>query len=270
MISSHVIAVGDLARHPRGRNLEVSFKAALGNVPPQAGVAIVFGRDFQTSPEKAADLVKWAIEPGRLLLVVPPFSVGDNAVPVPWEVRRLTTIAGGETQLSELLASERMYEFRGALTPLERVGGAIITAGWRKHPVSGMVVWTALPLWSLTALDHPGDCAVWLEKIFSQCGKPSEVEGIAHSLEDQALTDPEWTMLLHFCIGPYSSKEVALSTLIESRLFRMSAERAQETCGRLEQRGLVEGGALTTEGISLVENSQYAAYAKELRRMKHG
>ncbi|WP_214171693.1 hypothetical protein [Geoanaerobacter pelophilus] len=265
-----VITVGELASHPRCRNLKVSFGAEPGDMPPHTGVAIVFGKDFKTSPERAAEWTTWAMEPGRLLLMVPPYSVGNFVMPVPWEVRRLTPIAGGETPLSQLLAAERLHEFRGALVPLERVGGAIITAGWRKHPASGMVVWTALPLWSLTVLDHPGDCAAWLKDIFTQCGKPVDAEDAAKQLEDQELTESEWTMLLHLCTGPYSSKEEALSTLSESQLFRMPAGRSQETWCRLEQRGLVESGALSPAGISLVEESRYAAYAKELRRMKHG
>lgn len=267
---SQVVVIGDLAHHPRGRNLKVSFGAEPGDVPPPAGVVIVFGRDIQTKVEMAAELIKWAIEPGRLLLVVPPFSVGNFAAPVPWEVRRLSPIAGGETPLSQILAVERLHEFRGALIPIERVGGAIITAGWRKHPAAGMVVWTALPLWSLTALDHPGDCTAWLEQIYAQCGKPVETEDSAKGLAEQELSESEWTMLLYLCTGPYSSKEEALRALSESPLFHIEADRVQETWCGLEKRHLVEAGALTAAGNSLVDESRYAAYAKELRRMKHG
>lgn len=265
----NIVLLGDLAGHPRGRNLGVSFHAEQAEAPPKAGAVLVFGKEFQTNPERAAQWVLWANAPGRLLILLPPYLPGACETPLHWEVCRSEPMAGGETSLSRMLASERIYEFRGGLLPLERVGGALITAGWRKHTAAGLVVWTALPLWSLTVLDHREACRAWIEDLLAQCGRPTAPKSPETESNEITLTKEEWIMLLHLCAGSFAGDAEALAGLNGSQVIHLELGTAKNVLTQLREKGLTLGGKLTPAAEKMLEVSPYAAFARELRRLSH-
>ena len=75
---------GHLADHGRGRNLAVSFGARPTVSLPDAGAVIVFAKQFQVDQAQAGQWCEWALTPGRLLIVTPPFKKGACDVPVRW------------------------------------------------------------------------------------------------------------------------------------------------------------------------------------------
>lgn len=259
--------LGDLGAHARGRTLAVALGAVPGD-PPQHGVALGFGKEAQQSPELLAKWVLWAQEPGRVLVLVPLFQRGLCATPTNWEARRADPLAGAASELGRVLACERQYELRGELLPLERVGGQVVTGVWRRHPAAGLVVITALPLWSLLVLDHSKALQDWIADLVSQAGTPrTEVDQPAAS--SFAPGPDEWTVLLHLCTGPFESPVIALRELHRSVVLRLDPSSAQAALERLIGAGWANAGALAPAGEQALADSPYAHYARTLRRMRH-
>jgi hypothetical protein len=267
-----VLLEGSLASHARGRTLAVSFGAVTESELPPAGCALVLGKDFQGDDALAQRLVAWAVSPGRLLVVLPPFARDACDVPVGWEPRRTESVAGGETALGRLLAGERRHEIRGRLVPFEKTGGSVVTAGWRKHPAAGLVVITALPIWSLTALDHTAECREWLTELYGQAGTAPTVQEEEQTAESDAAgyapTADEWTLLLHLCTGPYANDAAAFDALARSAVHRLAPDAATSAHISLSAAGLVDGGSLTQAGDHALLDGPYAPYARALRRSR--
>lgn len=265
-----VLLSGGLAGHARGRTLSVSFGGtAAGDVRPQAGTMLVFGRDVQREHPLADTWLSWCDAPGRLVVAVPPFDPGTCERPAGWEARRSEPLAGGDSRLGRLLAGERQHELRGQLLPLERIAGQVVTACWRRHPAAGLFVVTTLPLWSLTTLDHREACLSWLDDLLEQAGKPildSTSEAVVPTGQRRTLTQEEWTMLLHLCTGIYDSTDSALSALELSTLHRLDPEHARSALEALEGMGLILKGILTERGRITLLEGPYAAYARALWR----
>ena len=261
---------GALASHARGQTLAASFGATTGESLPEAGALFVFGTEFQSNCAAARTWLEWAVKPGRVLVMVPPFGRGPCEVPTTWEARPSESLAGGESELSRLLARERRHEIRGRLLPLERNAGQVITAGWRKHPSAGLVAITALPLWSLSALDHGAACAAWLSTLMEQAGQRTEEEsspcGGAASPTERAPTPDEWTVLLHLCTGPFENEAAAAEALAGSALHHIPKERAGAALRGIVDLGYAKDGALTNRGGRALLDSPYAAFVRALRR----
>lgn len=261
---------GGLARHARGRTLTATFEAEVGQELPTSGALFVLGKEFQAVGEHRRSWLEWATTPGRALVILPPFDRGLCEQPVPWEARTVEALAGGETGLGRSLARERAHEIRGRLLALERAAGQMVTAGWRKHPTAGLVVITALPVWSLTALDHRDACRAWLDDLMRQAGAAPEmpIRSAERSpdLPERAPTQDEWTMLLHLCTGPFPTNEAALEALARSNIHTLPAESAAIAINGLAELQFVESGNLTGSGERALLAGPYSAYARALRR----
>lgn len=261
---------GGLAAHARGRTLTATFNAAALPSLPNAGALFVLGKEFQGGGDEVDSWLEWATTPGRALVVLPPFDRPACDVPVRWEARRAEPLAGGETALGRLLARERRHEIRGQLLPLERTAGQVVTAGWRKHPAAGLVVITALPVWSLTALDHGDACVAWLDDLVGQAGTAPETlatdPDASPAPAERVPTRDEWTVLLHLCTGPFPTAEAALEALARSAIHTLPAESAATAMEGLAELRFAESGGLTASGERALLVGPYAAYARALRR----
>ncbi len=266
---SATVLLGELARHARGQTLARSFGAAAEGLP-DAGVAFAFGKQFQEDEVLARSALTWIDHPGRAVVLVPPFAKGSTPTPAEWEARRCETMAGGDGPLVASLAAERSYELRGNLVPAVRVGAQSVTAVWRRHPAAGALVVTALPLWSLRALEHPAECAAWLRSVVELAGEPrGPASGEAPSPTTEPTTE-QWPLLLFLCTGPYPNGVAALDAFDASTTFtHLERSVAASMLDVLRRSGWVEGGALTPAGARLLDRSPLAAYARDLRKKRH-
>jgi hypothetical protein len=261
--------LGELAGHARGKTLIAALGAEGGDLPPH-GVTLAFGKEAQRSPELLRAWVQWAQDPGRVLVLLPPFQQEVCQDPTRWEARHVDPLAGGETELGRVLARDRRHELRGELIPLERVGGQVVTAFWRRHPAAGMVVITALPLWSLLVLDHRRPLQDWVEDLVKLAGSPRQVATPPASGPTNFSPGPDdWTLLLHLCTGPFVDAEGALAALAGSSIHRLDHERASQAFGRCHIAGFVSGGSLTQAGEALLLAGPFSAHTRALRRMSH-
>lgn len=243
--------------------------AATSGEPPPSGIALAFGKDAQQQVDHLRRWADWTREPGRMLLLIPPFLRGGCDVPVPWEARTADPLAGGDAELVRVLARERQHELRGELTSVERAGGQIITGSWRRHPSAGLLVVTTLPLWSLLVLDHRAALRTWLDHLAAEAGSPRALEEPRSEAALRPSSD-DWTLLLHLCTGPYGDGRTALETLAASAVFRIGTDAATRALGRAQSAGWAKGGALTDTGRQLLAAGPYALHARDLTRMSHG
>lgn len=262
------VLLGELGHHARGRTLAAAVGAVPGE-PPAHGVALALGKDAQQHPDQLARWVDWAKEPGRVLVLMPPFGRGACDVPTPWEARRADPLAGAEAELGRALARERQHELRGELVPMERVAGQVVTGAWRRHPTAGLLVITTLPLWSLLVLDHRAALRAWLEDLVAHAGAPRPATETPVTAAFQPGPD-DWTLLLHLCTGPFSDGEAALAALARSQVFRVDGRAALVALDRVQAAGWAKGGALTEAGRAALAASPYALHARDLARMSHG
>lgn len=262
----NVVLLGELGAHARGKTLGAVVGAAAGDLPAQ-GLALAFGKDAQQDVDLLTRWAEWAQTPGRALVLIPPFKREACAVPVSWEARRADALAGGETDLGRLLAQERQHELRGDLMPMERVGGQVVTGGWHRHPAAGLVVVTALPLWSLHVLDHAPTLRNWLADLLRDAGTPRADAPAPATDYRPAPTD--WTVLLHLCGGHFDGSSDALSALIASSVFAVESAEAQAALTRLEGAGWSSGGNITPAGREALRAGPYRDHARALERRRH-
>lgn len=264
---------GTLSTHRRRRILQDAVGAtAVEDKPLSAGLCLLFGTDFQDASEQLQhDWYNWSQEPGRTLLLIPPFETGQCTVPCEWEIQRRS--GAGIQQglpLLQALAPEVRYELQGQLQVATSLGGtwddlSICTAYYRKHPHSGVFALTCLPLWSLAVLDRERELQAWLEKLHSLAGTSVETEATqTTSFEPK----PEhFTVMLHLLSRRFSSETEALTELQSSPIFTIDIQTAHSYFAELKSHGLVEGGRLTDKGLDVIRRSPFLAYAEELETL---
>lgn len=262
-----VVLLGELGAHARGKTLAAAIGAVAGALP-QHGVAMAFGKDAQQKVDELGTWAEWAQQPGRVLMLLPPFQRGECGIPTTWEARRADAVAGGETELGRLLARERQHELRGDLMPAERVGGQVVTGSWRRHPTAGLFVVTALPIWSLLVLDHQPALRAWLDDFLRDAGTPREA-AMPGPAADFRPAPHDWTVLLQLCAGPYEDGTAALTALAASRVFRIDAAEAAAALGRLQAAGWAQDGTITEAGRAALRAGPYRDHARAIERRRH-
>jgi hypothetical protein len=262
------VLLGDLGGHARGKTLTAALGAVAG-APPSQGLALALGKEAQQHLDRFQEWVDWAREPGRVLVLIPPFQQTPCSVPTAWEARRSEPLAGGESELTRVLARDRQHELRGELVPWERVAGQVVTGVWRRHPAAGLVVVTALPLWSLLVLDHRAAIRAWLDALIGLAGAPRAADEASTQQACQPTRD-DWVLLLHLCTGPYTDAPAALTALDQSSIFRLAAPSAEAAMARVQAAGWARGGELTDAGRELLAQGPYATQARALARLSHG
>lgn len=271
-MNTPVWLAGTLATHRRSRILQDAIGAIpLENKPVSSGLCILFGTDFQEADEAVQqDWYNWSQEPGRTLLLIPPFATDHCAVPCDWEILRRS---GARMQqglpLILALATEVRYELRGCLQVATHIGGtwddlSICTAYYRKHPHSGVFAITCLPLWSLAVLDREQELQAWLDELHSLAGMPVDSEVIPTSFEPKSA---HFTVMLHLLNGRFADETAALAALQSSPIFTIDIKQAQVCLTELQSQGLVEGVRLTDSGQDVIRRSAYAPYADELEAL---
>jgi hypothetical protein len=273
-MNSSIWLAGSLSSHRRSRILQSAVKAQSVSQPPDVGVCLLFGTDFQEGEETwQQDWYTWTQKPGRALLVIPPFKSGTSAIPSSWEIsRRSTPPTHQDLPLVSTLASEVQYELQGQLQVAIQLGGiwddqSICTAYYRKHPHSGIFAITCLPLWSLSVLDQAAELQNWLDELYLLAGPPVEDSSLIEAEEIQ-LQPEHYTVLLHLVSGSFANESAALAALHHSSIFAIDTDRARICLREVQEYGLAIGGRLTESGRTILQRSPYGVYINSLEALK--
>lgn len=266
---------GTLAGHRRGRVLQESIEAIEVDRPHASpGLCMMFGEDFQGAEEtEQRALVSWTKSPGRALLLLPPYRLSTTQLPVEWTSSIRGVPAKGTSGLSKLLASEIRYELQGRLqqTPITDSAWldlSVCTAMYQHHISAGIFVITCLPLWSLTALDHPKMLNRWLEEIYALAGKPKTSDTEQTDTGPFVPTPEHFSLMLHLLTQEFGSQEEALSALEESHLFSIKKETALPLLTSLQESGYVKEAKVQEEGLRVIKASPFAAYAEAVKESR--
>jgi len=272
MNSLKIWLLGALVSHSRGRILrEVADAETADTLPEAFGLAIAFGHDFQDADEpRQKEWVTWCEAAGRTLLLIPPYRIHATALPTAWRVYRPDglSIANGPA-LVRKLASEMRHEFDTRMQVPSELGGLSVTGGintglYRKHPHAGLFAITALPLWSLTVLDHKNDLIEWLTSLHALAGEPIAVDLSSQEFDEFIPNRDHFALLLHLQSNTFSSREEALHQLADSPVLALPSELAEAGMMELEQAGLSSDGELTAAGRDVLMNSPYGVYAEAM------
>lgn len=268
-MSSSIWLAGSLSNHRRSRILQSAVQAQAVAQPPNAGVCLLFGTDFQAGSQQ--NWYTWTQKPGRALLLIPPFKSGTCAIPAAWGISRRSTPPTSRDLLLSTLASEVQYELHGQLQVATQLGGtwddqSICTAYYRKHPHAGIFAITCLPLWSLAVLDRAEELQNWLDKLYSLAGSPVETSPL---IDTAIQLQPEhYTVLLHLISGPFANESAALAALHNSSIFDIDTDRARVCLQEAQEYGLAMGGQLTESGRNILQSSPYQFYINSLEASK--
>ena len=266
-MSSSIWLAGSLSNHRRSRVLQSAVQAQAVSQPPDVGVCLLFGTDFQEGSQQ--HWYTWSQKPGRALLLIPPFKSGTCVIPCAWEISRRSTPPTSRGLPLSPLASEVQYELQGQLQVATQLGGtwddqSICTAYYRQHPHAGIFAITCLPLWSLAVLDQAEELQNWLDQLYSLAGSPIE----ASPLEAIQLQPEHYTVLLHLVSGPFANELAALAALCNSSIFTIDTDKARVCLQEAQEYGLAMGGQLTESGRNILQSSPYRVYINSLEASK--
>lgn len=273
-----------LANHRRGRLLGKLLKAeASEDSFPDAGLMLMPGQEFQAlALEKQEEFFNWCSQPGRTLILIPPFSdkpVSESGF-IDWHFTyRESPVAADKDSLPGVLADEVNLSLQGTdgafdseydhqwldMTPNSRY--------WKKHAGTGVFAATVLPLWSISLLGHGELLQSWLEPIHSHAGKASDsAKSSADQQNEVVIKDTDYTTMV--CIHGWSCQ--TLSDLTDKLyvkggipVFSIEQDVLDESLKRLKQAKYLVADesliSLSEAGVSALEASPYLAYADSLR-----
>ena len=271
-MSYQIYSIGTLAEHRRQKILQQAVGAeSARSLPDSSGLCLMFGSDFQAATVDAQkDWLAWTGSSGNCLLLVPPFGIGKTALPVEWEAVPVSGVKTEETTtLAKTLVSEVRYEIVGRLQTAKEVGGLwerhiVHTAYYRRHPHAGLLAVTALPVWSLGALERKDRLRKFLDDLYELAGDAPTAAEIAEAENDFAPAPHHYTVLLHLLTGDFADAAHALDALETSEIFNLEREKAAATLAELNDAGYAGGGKITAKGREILEQSDYRIFAEEL------
>jgi hypothetical protein len=272
-MNTSIWLVGTLINHRRSRILSDLLSAqTLENQLPNIGLCLSFGSDFQKADEnQQIYYYNWTHEPGRTLLLIPPFETEKSSIPCEWEISRSGIKNARSQPLLQALSPEIRYQLQGKLQIATEIGGAwedssINTAYYRKHPNSGIFAITCLPIWSLAVIDLEKELQTWLDKLHSISGQVGQ-----NILENQVieknlfqLKKEHFIMMLHLLTQEFNDISTVLTALQKSTIFTLDSKTAQLCLTQLQSQEIIQETKLTQKGQEIIRNSPYLAYAEAL------
>lgn len=262
---------GRIGKGRRGRILGMTVQAmAVSGLPKQSGALIVSGEDFVLETMDKP-LLQWIQEPGRLLLVVPPFQTGTYEIPFRWTIQYAENHPDGGSDLADLLSIEVQYRIQGDFSTdqirnMQFAGQSFSVGYYRPRISTGIMAVTVLPVWSLRTVDHPKLLQDWITRLYELSGKPREAEEKVE--QGPTLTPLHFSILLHLSSRPHETLAEALDSLEISPVFKITRECGSRLYDDLVTLEYVDKTSLTHSGHEVLRKSPYAIYLKALKKEK--
>jgi hypothetical protein len=259
---------GRIGEGRRKRILGMTLQAeSVSEFPDESGVLMVSGEDFVLE-EIQSPLLKWIQEPGRLLLVVPPFQTGAQEIPIRWSIQYAETPPDGGSGLAALLAGEVQYRLTGdflidQIRNMQFSGQTTAVGYYRPRILTGVLAITVLPIWSLRAVDQPMLSQDWIARLFELSGKQRQAGRPVQP--GPALTPLHFSMLLHLSSSQHETLDAALDSLVGSSVFKITRELGSSLTDDLVKLGYVKKTNLTDSGREVLGKSPYAIYLNALK-----
>ncbi len=266
-----------LAAHRRGRVLESLLQAQRrGETLPDEGILLMTGKEMQTSGDAdRAALTSWCAGPGRILLLLPPYSEGQVLGSLDWTIGFRDAAAEPVGQrVPDLLAEETTYLLQGSDGDFDREAGhqwpdySVNTRFIKAHSGSGLFAATCLPLWSITLLNESKALDVWLSALRGQAGCAAESKVMAAVVGGPESLTAEALGVLVCLFGWQTGDPDVIFSALEAQpvpLFQLDRARVAALIPGLKARGYLDEAGLTTAGIAALRASAYWEYGVRLK-----
>jgi len=265
---------GELLTHRRGKIFKSLLQVEVTEEDfPDQGICLMFATEYQSLYKPVQEKWgEWIKQPGRLLLLIPPFHEKEIGAPVDWFVEyRMDTPKAEKKGISRLLAKETQFVVKGNVLQCDRDGGhcwsdhSLNTAFYRPHSHSGCIAATVLPLWSVTLIDQQTALLHWLSLLAKQAGLPPVKKPESSEALGFIFRPEHHTLLVHLWSIQPTSKAIALEKLEHSKILQLAPVTAKRCFEELEQAGLWKGERLKEQAELELKNSPYWIYAEVLR-----
>jgi hypothetical protein len=259
---------GQISEGRRGRILGMTLQAtAASGSPNKSGAFIVSGEDFVLE-KMHKPLLQWIQEPGRLLLVVPPFQTGTHEIPFRWTIKYAEKPPDGGSDLAALLCDDVQYQLQGdfltdQIRNLQFAGQTFAVGYYRPRISTGIMAVTVLPVWSLRTVDHPRLLQDWITRLYELSGKPRKTEKKVQ--KGPSLTPLHFSILLHLSSRSHETLDAAWDSLESSSVFKIARESARRLYDDLITLGFVDKTSLTHTGQEVLGKSPYSIYLDALK-----
>jgi hypothetical protein len=266
-----------LAEHRRGRFFASQLNAVdAGNAPPDDGLLLMIGKDFQTSDEATKEAWwQWCESPGRTLLLLPPFEPGALCRHLDWKLAFRTDAPEASTvPLVNKMLDEVSFEIKGQAGEFDRTLGhqwpdySINTRYLKQHSATGVFSATCLPLWSIALLDAADALQQWLESLHQHAGKaPSDTADKTSEAGAQQLAPQDYSLLV--CMYAWQTSNLdRLSAAMHSQpipVVSLPEEEVADIATRLGTYGYLSDSGLSEQGVTALQSSPYWGYAEGLK-----
>lgn len=264
-----------LASHRHGRFFISQVDAEPVDDMPNNGILLMHGKTFQgldTSQQEA--WWQWTSKPGRLLLLLPPYDVGDVFSQLDWQIVVREDVAdSSDGILPCVLSPEVNVSLSGNDGEFGRLPGhqwtdySVNTRYVKQHQGCGVFAATCLPLWSISLLDHAQDTLDWLEGLMALAGKANAEEPAVALAPEVHLEPTDYTLMV--CMqawGIFTAKAITSSLAHGTNSFiSLSESDVVEGVARLQELGLVDDAGLTSAGAESLSESPYWGYVERLK-----
>jgi hypothetical protein len=274
---------GSLATHRRSRILVQLLDAELaGDLLPEKGMCLMFGQEYQQAKhEKQKKWQEWCKQPGRTLLLIPPFQAGQVGEGVDWSLAFSgDDLKAEKNSVAQMVASEVTFLLQSKFPVFDRTPGHHLNHQWtdytfntlfnKRHSGSGVFCATTLPLWSISLMDAGDKLRKWLGRLHEHAGNASESKG---GVEDKAvfnILEPQDYSVLSCVYAWQTTTPKALAEKLGSQivpLFSFDLDWLTTSYNRLEKAGALQKGALTELGLAQLQECPWWGHAQQMKEV---
>lgn len=263
-----------LTSHRRGRFLRSLIDAEpTAETLPHQGCVLMLGKDYQQL--EVQDKKKWrdwALQSGRTLMLLPPYSSGLVDEDIDWQIGFSEAVSSVDAPLVRLLESEVTQQIAGRQGVSERSQGhlwgasAANTRYLKHHAASGVFAVTCLPLWSISLIDEAELVREWFAFFDRLAGTPDVIETEADNEPTQLVATDYSIMACIYAWQVTSASELnAYLSKQAFPVFQFSPDEVETGFSRLSSVGYVNEDGLTIEGMQTLKDSAYWLYADQLK-----
>ena len=268
----------DLHAHRRGRFLSsiLDVEPLPEGRLPDNGFLLMGGEPFQDAGDQQQDYLAWARQPGRALLLLPPYKEGRLFTALDWEIGFASgqQMAADPDSLAHVVEQEVMFRLEGNDGSSDKAAGHLWadhsshTRYWKAYANSGLVAATTLPLWSISLMNHANLVLAFLGWLNGQTGKVSAAKSTTVERDIKPVLMPQDNTIMVCCYGLAVTSAVQMSEAIRqcaTPFLNVAEFNLPESFNRLKAQGFLGETGLTAEGLAYLQASNYWAFAEHLK-----
>lgn len=274
-----IYLTGSLATHRRSRILVQLLEAELAvDILPEKGMCLMFGNEYQQAEEeKQKKWQAWCKQPGRTLLLIPPFQAGKVGQGVDWSLSFSEhDLKAEKNGVARMVASEVTFSLLSEAPVFDRTldhqwtNFSFNTLFNKLHSGTGVFGATTLPLWSISLMDAGDKLRKWLGVLHNHAGKASEFNAVVKAEEVLDILEPQDYSVLSCIYAWQTTTPKALAEKLNSQpfpLFSFDSDWLITSYKRLGEAGSLQSGTLTELGLTQLQGCPWWGHARQMKEI---